>query len=109
MSSVSGSSDMAQRFVALQLLIDEIMETDDESDEDEVLMVVSCNIILKFFLQVNFFSRHELNYSGMDQVPKLPAAEFQKLFFLNVKWYFQTKSSNKFENYQVALLVCLTC
>ena len=55
MSSVSGTSDVAQHYLVLQLLIDEIMDTDVESDEDEELMVVSCNIIFNLTLQVLLF------------------------------------------------------
>ena len=52
MNSDSGTSEMAQRYLILQLLIDEIMDTDVGSDE---LMVVSCNIIFSLILQVILF------------------------------------------------------
>ena len=55
MNSASGTSEMAQRYLVLQLLIDEIMDTDIGSDENEELMVVSCNIIFNSILQVILF------------------------------------------------------
>ena len=55
MNSASGTSELAQHYLFLKVLIDKIMDIDVGSDENEELIVVSCNIIFNLILQVILF------------------------------------------------------
>ena len=74
MNSASGTSEMIQHYLVLQLLIDEIMDTDVGSDENGGKLYYNIQFNL-----ASYFSRHNLVYSGTDKVPKLPIAQLNRI------------------------------